>query len=213
MFKPVFLYWAHKEMWNNLSEMCKKIEEKDRTALKGKVVNDYYDLKEKAYNMLRKKYSILHNINIAIEAGHQDDAITLQGNVPAESVFGERKIRKVYKDCSVRPLHMCFACNAFNLATRIAGHPFDTSKGYQDYFSCLEMCPLEWSDKSSSYNCAEAYREWSEATDILLYDGINSLINNNNQAVKPLSLPSEMAAKIANLPLKERAHEYYSIAL
>ena len=211
MFKPVFLYWAHKEMWNNISEMCKKIEEKDRMGCKGKVVNDYYDLKEKAYNMLRKKYSILHNINIAIEAGHQDDAITLQGNVPAESVVGERKIRKVYKDCSARPVYLCFACNAFILATRIAGHPFDM--GYQD-ISCLEKCPLEWPDKGSKYyNCAEAYREWSDATDILLYSGISSLINNNNQVVKSPFLPSELAAKIANLPLKERAREYYAIAM
>lgn len=186
MRKPIFLWWAHKEMWQIIASICSTIEKRN-------TLNDTWStkVKNRAVSVMAKKYKNYNNAPNMILKKHR------------------QSIRFVQEEKLDEPMYLCWACHA---QLMLLGSPEQHS--ISSSWCDTSLCPIDWSaapyydEPEYSYGCLDTvvgdgiYASWANK--------IDSMIPTDNRGKYTIPA-SELATMISNLPLKRYANLLYEI--
>lgn len=193
MIKPFFLYWAHKEMWERISSVCKQLEELEP----GLLGSRRRDLRIAASEL---RASVLQTM-LKEHKKFSGMFCYIKDSLPNEKIVGDFSyIRSNYsigicEEKNELPIYMSFACQAKSLFPKENPRP-------SLVVGCPKECPLFWGSRNSNNSCGNLDTEWMFAL---------SKFSSGNRLGNHYRLPSEIALEIANLPLKHNAHNHYVI--
>lgn len=200
MIKPVFLLWAHREMWGIITHICKELEDGvDSFNLKNKSA---LSIKAKALDIMLKKY---RRINAGIGYSIVGSKVNI---VQTES-----------SDTKYPAYMLCFACQS-SLMLPLARNKVHVG---ETWLCQTRLCPLDWNAYNamlppiygcSTYGYVDTIKDkvkYSDGWYRLWYENIEYITAHSSNSMRCSIPASKLATMIGNLPLSRYANLLYEI--